>query len=76
MIASDLEDLIVRLLVRQTGASRRQWQLAVGSIRVHDQFTHPHCNWSLAPSGTPRENELIEDLLDRVRLDHPIVTRG
>lgn len=76
MIASDLEDLIVRLLVRQTGTSRRNWQLAIGSVRLHDPYTHPHCNWSLAPSGSTREIELIEDLLDRLRLEHPIVTRG
>ena len=76
MIASDLEDLIVRQLVKQTGASRRKWQLAVGSLRVYDPFTHPHCNWSLVPTGSSRDIELIEDLLDRLRLEHPIVTSG
>lgn len=76
MNASDLQDLIVRTLVRQSGGSRRDWHLAVGAVRIHDVATHPHCNWSLAPSGDSRENERIERLLDTLRLDHPLVTAG
>ncbi|HVF94431.1 MAG TPA: hypothetical protein VM900_08970 [Sphingomonas sp.] len=76
MLASDLEDLIVRTLVRQSGVSRRTWQLALGAVRVHDPASYPHCNWSVAPTGSSREIEQIESLLDRLRLEHPIVAAG
>ncbi len=76
MTASELQGLLLSTLVRQAGGSQRGWRLAIGPIRLHDPATHPHCNWSLTPSGTARENERIEALLDTVRLRHPIVTAG
>ena len=74
MRASELQDLIVAALVREHGGTRRQWRAALGTLRVHDAATHPHCNWSAAPTGTADENERIERLLDRLRLAHPLVS--
>ncbi|KQU45973.1 hypothetical protein ASG67_15265 [Sphingomonas sp. Leaf339] len=76
MTASELQDLIVSTLLREHGGLRRRWRIVVGSLRLHDLATHAHCNWSLAPSGDYRENDRVERLLDRMRLDHPIVTPG
>ena len=73
MTASDIQDLLVATLARSSGGTQRQWRLVVGPVRLHDAETHPHCNWSVAPSGTPREIGEVERLLDRVRLDHPVV---
>lgn len=76
MTASELQDLLVATLARRAGGSQRPWRLAVGAIRVHDAATHPHCNWSLDPTGEPSRVAEIERLLDEVRLSHPIVTPG
>lgn len=73
MTAADLTDLLTKSLVKTHGRSPRSWRAALGPIKVHDQRTHPHCNWSVAPSGTAGEIAAIETLLDDVRLRHPIV---
>jgi hypothetical protein len=74
MTASEIQDLLIRTLVRNAGGSQRQWRLAIGPVRVHPLATHPHCNWSVAPSGNIREIETIERLLDDIRLSHPIAS--
>jgi hypothetical protein len=72
MRASEIQDLLIRTLARELGGTQRQWRLAIGPVRVHDRATHPHCNWSVAPSGSIREIEAIEQLLDEVRLRYPL----
>lgn len=76
MNVSELQDLIVRTLVRSFGGSPRRWRIVLGPIRLHDLATHSHCNWSVAPSGGTREVAQIERLLDTLRLDHPIVNEN
>lgn len=76
MRTSELQEMIVSTLVRKRGGTRRRWRIALGPIRVYDRATHPHCNWSVSPSGNASDIEAIEALLDEVRLDHPIVTKG
>ena len=74
MTASELQDLLVKDLARHAGGTQRRWRLVVGAIRLHDPATHPHCNWSVDPSGGDREVDAVERLLDRVRLACPIVS--
>lgn len=74
MTADELQDVLIRRLVRSSGGTARRWRAAVGRVRVHDTATHPHCNWSVTPSGSAQETAAIESLLDVVRLEHPIVT--
>ena len=76
MKASELQDFLVTTLVRKAGGTRRQWRMAIGAVRVRDRQTHPHCNWSVSPSGSVSEIAEIERLLDDVRLSHPYVTAG
>ena len=76
MTANDLQDLIIRALARQNGGTLRKWRAALGPVRVRDTETHPHCNWSVTPCGGPSENEMIEQLLDDVRLRYPLITAG
>jgi hypothetical protein len=76
MKASELQDLLITALVRKSGGSRRQWRMAIGPVRLHDRATHPHCNWSVAPSGSIAEISEIERLLDDVRLTHRFVIKG
>lgn len=71
--SSQLHELLVTTLVRQAGGSPRRWRSAIGSIRLHDRATHPHCNWSIHPSGTPGEVAAVERLLDTIRLSHPFI---
>src|SRR3546814_16853023 len=71
MTASELQDLLVATPVRKAGGTRRRWRIAVGPVRLHDLATHPHCNWSIAPSGGVREVAEIAQLLERFRLAHP-----
>ena len=76
MRASELQERIVRALVRSSGGSSRRWRIVIGPIRLHDTRTHPHCNWSVAPSGAVREVAEVERLLDTIRLEYPIVGAG
>jgi hypothetical protein len=73
MTAADLTDLLTKSLTKMHGRSQRSWRAALGPIKVHDRRTHPHCNWSITPSGSAAEITAIEDLLDDVRLEHPMV---
>ncbi|WP_315760788.1 hypothetical protein [Sphingomonas sp. Y38-1Y] len=73
MTASEVQDLLVSTLAKRSGGSLRHWRLVVGSVRLHDAATHPHCNWSVDPSGAAREIGAVEQLLDEVRLTHPII---
>lgn len=74
MNAHQLQDLLLNRLVRQHGGERRRWRSAMGPIRMHDLATHAHCNWSIYPSGSVRENAAIERLLDDVRGAQPIIS--
>lgn len=74
MTTNDILDLMVAALVRKSGGSNRHWRLAIGPVAVYSPATHPHCNWSVSPSGSARDTAAIEQLLDSVRLSHPIVT--
>lgn len=75
MTASDLQDLLVTMLTREAG-NRRRWRSVVGAVRVYSIATHPHCNWSVTPTGSAAENARVEQVLDSVRINHPIVTAG
>jgi hypothetical protein len=70
--ASQLQDLIVSTLVKRVGGTQRRWRIAVGPVRLLDAARYAHCNWSVTPAGTPRENSEIERLLDQLRLDYPL----
>lgn len=74
MTGADLIDLFLATLLRTQGGTRARWRRVLGPVRIYDPATHPHCNWELAPSGSARERAAIEDLADRLRGDHPIVT--
>ncbi len=74
MKAYQLQDLLLDTLVRQHGGERRRWRSALGALRIHDIETHPHCNWSVAPSGSAGQNAKIERLLDDIRTRHPVVS--
>lgn len=73
MTAASLRDLFVATLLRDHGGVRRDWRLVVGTVKVYDRQTHPHCNWSVAPAGSIAEVEAVERLADTLREVHPIV---
>jgi hypothetical protein len=75
MTSHELLDVLLSTLVRSHGGDRRRWRLVLGRIRVHSLETHPHCNWSVAPAGSARENALIERMLDELRAVHPVIAR-
>lgn len=76
MTTSDLADLLVAQLLKREGGTKRRWRQVLGAVRWHDPATHPHCNWSVEASGSTRENDAVEALLDELRLRHPVVERG
>ena len=76
MTASDLLDLFVTNLARNSGSNRRRWRVAVGDVRIYSIATHPHCNWSVTPSGSVSEIAAVERLADDLRGRHPIVMQG
>jgi hypothetical protein len=74
MTASDLQSLLLTTLVRDHGGDRRRWRLVLGEVRVYSLATHPHCNWSVTPSGVFADVDAVETLIDQIRAQHPIVT--
>jgi hypothetical protein len=76
MTASQILDRLIADLMRRAGGSKRAWRLAIGPVRVYDPGTHPHCNWSVSPSGSFTQNAEIERVLDELRLAHPVVRAG
>jgi hypothetical protein len=73
MTAYDVREMVIRLIVRKHGGPVMRWRTVVGDIRVYPLATHPHCNWRADPTGTVREVELAERILDIVSAQHPIV---
>lgn len=73
MTASQILDILIAALMRRAGGTKRGWRLAIGAVRVYDPATHPHCNWSVSPSGSANQNAAIETVLDDLRLSYPIV---
>jgi hypothetical protein len=73
MTSGALHDLFLSTLIRQAGGNRRRWRLVTGALRLYPVATHPHCNWSVTPTGTPAENDAVERVADELRAAHPIV---
>jgi len=73
MTASELRDQLVTVLTREHLGDRRRWRIAVGEVRVYSTDTHPHCNWSVTPSGRAEDIDRIENLVDLFRERYPIV---
>ncbi|MBB5716753.1 hypothetical protein [Sphingomonas aerophila] len=75
MTASELQDLLISSMIKRVGGTRRRWRIVIGPVKVYDRSTHPHCNWSVSPSGDSRETSAVEDFLDEFRTRHSIVAR-
>ncbi len=73
MTDADLIDRFLAQLVREAGGNRRRWRLVLGAVRLHDVATHPHCNWSIAPTGTADEVAEVERVSDELRLRYPVI---
>ncbi|HEX7872108.1 MAG TPA: hypothetical protein VF475_04300 [Sphingobium sp.] len=73
MTAPQILDLLIAALLRKAGGTKRGWRLAIGPVQVYDPATHPHCNWSVSPSGNAGQNAAIERVLDDLRLSYPLV---
>jgi hypothetical protein len=73
MTASELRDLIIRRLAREHAGGTAGWRRVIGEIKVYPRSTHAHCNWEARPTGSVREVDAIERMVDRIRLAHPFV---
>ncbi|USU03954.1 hypothetical protein NF700_11290 [Sphingomonadaceae bacterium OTU29MARTA1] len=76
MTSGALQDLFLSTLVRKAGGNRRRWRLVLGDMKVYAVATHPHCNWSVTPTGSAAENDIVERIADDLRVTHPIVSHG
>lgn len=76
MTADQMADLIVTRLVRDHGGAKHEWRKRIGAIRLYSLATHAHCNWAVDPTGTPREVEAVEALLDELRIRYPLLRAG
>ena len=76
MTSGALQDLFLSTLVRKAGGNRRRWRLVLGDMKVYAVATHPHCNWSVTPTGSAAENDIVERIADDPRVTHPIVSHG
>ena len=73
MTATELRDLIIRLLVRENGGGTLRWRNVLGQLRVYPRDTHAHCNWDARPSGASGDVALVEQAVDQLRLQYPFV---
>jgi len=73
MTQSQLSDLLIAKLVREHGGTRHRWRRLAGPVRLYSLRTHGHCNWAITPTGSVSEIAAIEQLLDDLRMDHPIL---
>jgi hypothetical protein len=73
MTPADLTDLFLAALIRAHGSTKARWRKVLGRPRVYSPDTHPHCNWEFAPSGSIAEIAAVENLADRLRIEHPLV---
>ncbi len=76
MTSGALQYLFLSTLVRKAGGNRRRWRLVLGDMKVYAVATHPHCNWSVTPTGSAAENDIVERIADDLRVTHPIVSHG
>ena len=76
MTSGALQDLFLSTLVRKAGGNRRRWRLVLGDMKVYAVATHPRCNWSVTPTGSAAENDIVERIADDLRVTHPIVSHG
>lgn len=74
MTADQLSDLLVANLLREHGGAKHLWRKRIGTVKLYDPATHPHCNWRVDPVGTFSQIAAIEDLVDRLRGQHPILS--
>lgn len=74
MTTAELQDLFLSTLVKEVGGNRRRWRLALGAVKLYPVATHPHCNWSVTPSGGEAEIAAVERIADDLRVRYPIVT--
>ena len=74
MTRDQMIDLLVARLLREQGRSKHHWRKAIGAIRLYDRETHPHCNWTVTPTGSVRDVAIIEGLLDDMRFAHPLLS--
>ncbi len=74
MTSDKIIDLLVARLVRDHGRSKHHWRKVLGSVRLYSRDTHPHCNWTITPTGTGREISVIEGLMDDLRMKHPLLS--
>lgn len=73
MTKGDLHDLFLSTLVKEAGGTRRHWRLVVGEVKVYPLATHPHCNWSVTPSGSAAATNEVERVADTLRARYPVV---
>lgn len=43
-------------------------------VRLYSRATHPHCNWTITPTGTFHEVSVIEGLMDDLRMRYPVIS--
>lgn len=76
MRASELRDRLVLRLANHRSGGRARWRRAVGEVIVYPIETHPHCNWTVRPSGSIVEIDAVERAVDALRDDNPFVSEG
>ncbi len=74
MTQGQLIELLLARLLQTHGGTRHRWRRLVGPVRTYSLDTHPHCNWAINPTGSCSEIEAIEQLVDDLRMGHPIVS--
>jgi hypothetical protein len=73
MTQAQLTDRLIARLLREHGGTRHRWRRLVGPVRIYSLATHAHCNWAINPTGSSLEIGMIEQLVDDLRMNHPIV---
>ncbi|QJU59187.1 hypothetical protein HL653_16725 [Sphingomonas sp. AP4-R1] len=71
LTAAEIHALLVETLVAGSGGCAREWQRAIGKVRVRPIAFNVITNWRIWPAGNPAQNRAIRAAAAVIRQHHP-----
>lgn len=66
-------DLLVTVIQGVAGGTKSEWRKVVGEIERHPAHRFVRFNWSVTPTGTAKQRDVIERAVEIVRAAHPYI---
>ena len=72
--SADLRDLLVTVIAGVKGEPEAKWRKIVGEVEGLPAWRYPAWNWRVHPKGTKAQIAVVEQCVDIVKAEHPLVT--